>query len=121
MLGVASGESLKRTSASLRRASPKSMPRIMVVDEEGGSTGPIPQGHGVMEDTVSVLVITANGCLSLRYARMDITLALTSVFIVVVSSQLTEYGHFFCSRRVETSIRSICRTSVRMATDIPTT
>ena len=47
------------------------MPRIMVVDEEGGSTGPIPQGHGVMEDTVSVLVITANGCLSLRYARMD--------------------------------------------------
>ena len=71
MLGVASGESLKRTSASLRRASPKSMPRIMVVDEEGGSTGPIPQGHGVMEDTVSILVITANGCLSLRYARMD--------------------------------------------------
>ena len=95
------------------------MPRIMVVDEEGGSTGPIPQGHGVMEDTVSVLVITANGCLSLRYARMDITLALTSVSIVVVSSQLTEYGHFFCSRRAETSIRSIvCRTSIRMATDI---
>ena len=94
------------------------MPRIMVVDEEGGSTGPIPQGHGVMEDTVSILVITANGCLSLRYARMDITLALTSVSIVVVSSQLTEYGHF-CSRRAETSIRSIvCRTSIRMATDI---